>query len=94
MTTGSMSFDAHLHACGRPFFAALACEASAIPGTAGLPAVFGRLRLDLPDEDPAARVRAWLIKPGRDQAAAGRLKLDGEATAASLGNARHLQGLD
>ena len=89
-----MPFDAHLHACDRPFFAVLSRAASAIPGTAGLLAGLERLRLDLPDEDPAARVRAWLIKPGRNQAAAERLKLDGEATAAFLGNARRLQGLD
>ena len=89
-----MPFDAHLHAFGRPFFAALARAASAIPGTAELLAGLERLRLDSSDEDPAARPRAWLIKPGRNQAAAGRLGLDGEATAAFLGNARRLQGLD
>ena len=89
-----MPFDAHLHACGRPFFAALAREASAIPGTAGLPAVFGRLRLDLSDADPVAHARAWLIKPDRNQAAAGCLGLDGEPSAASVGNARRLHGLD
>ena len=89
-----MPFDAHLHAFGRPFLAALARAASVIPGTAGPPTVLERLRLDLLDGGPVALARAWLIRPGRDQAAAGRLKLDGEATAASLGNARHLQGLD
>jgi predicted TIM-barrel fold metal-dependent hydrolase len=62
-------FDAHLHAFGRPFLAALAGEAAAIPGTPGLPAVLERLRLDPPDEDPAAHARAWLRELDRNAVA-------------------------
>lgn len=61
-----MLFDTHLHAFGRPYFAALASEAAAIPGTPALPAVLERLRIELPAEDPVAHARAWLAELDRN----------------------------